>query len=53
VLAAIAAVAEAVPMAGSIAAGLIAVGLAFTSSAQLALMVAVFFFVMHEFEANI
>jgi predicted PurR-regulated permease PerM len=53
VLALIAALGETVPVAGSIVAGVIAVGVASTVSVKLAIMVAVFCFVVHEIEANI
>jgi predicted PurR-regulated permease PerM len=53
VAAIIAAVGEAVPVVGSIVAGIVAVGLAATSSLQLAGIVAIFFFCLHELEANV
>ena len=53
VVALIAAMAEAVPIAGPILAGLFAVLLALTVSGQLALWVALVFIVLHEVEANI
>lgn len=53
VAAIIAAVGEAVPVVGSIVAGIIAVGLAATSSLKLAGIVAIFFFCLHELEANV
>ena len=53
VAAIVAALGEVVPVVGSIVAGLIAVGLAATSSVQLAGIVAIFFFGLHELEANV
>ena len=53
VVALLAAMAEAVPIAGPILAGLFAVLLALTVSGQLALWVALVFLVLHEIEANI
>lgn len=53
VVALVAALAEAVPIAGPILAGLFAVALALTVSSELALWVALVFVVLHEFEANI
>ena len=53
VVALVAALAEAVPIAGPILAGLFAVLLALTVSGQLALWVALVFVVLHELEANI
>lgn len=53
VVALVAALAEAVPIAGPILAGLFAVLLALTVSGQLALWVALVFVVLHEIEANI
>ena len=53
VVALVAALAEAVPIAGPILAGLFAVALALTVSGELALWVALVFVVLHEFEANI
>jgi predicted PurR-regulated permease PerM len=53
VVALVAALAEAVPIAGPILAGLFAVLLALTVSGQLALWVALVFVVLHEVEANV
>jgi predicted PurR-regulated permease PerM len=53
VVAVVAALAEAVPIAGPILAGLFAVALALTVSSGLALWVALVFVVFHEIEANI
>src|SRR5580765_69309 len=53
VVALVAAMAEAVPIAGPILAGLFAVLLALTVSGQLALWVALVFVVLHEVEANV
>jgi predicted PurR-regulated permease PerM len=53
VVALVAALAEAVPIAGPILAGLFAVLLALTVSGQLALWVALVFVVLHEIEANV
>jgi predicted PurR-regulated permease PerM len=53
VLALIAALGETVPVAGSIVAGIIAVAVATTVSIKLAIIVGVFFFVVHEIEANV
>ena len=53
VVALLAAMAEAVPIAGPILAGLFAVLLALTVSGQLALWVALVFLLLHEIEANI
>jgi predicted PurR-regulated permease PerM len=53
VVALVAAIGEAVPVAGSIMAGTLAVIVATTVSLKLALIVAVLFFVLHEIEANV
>jgi predicted PurR-regulated permease PerM len=53
VVALIAAIGEMVPVAGSIVAGVVAVSIASTVSVKLAIMVGIFFFVLHEIEANV
>ena len=53
VIALIAAIGETIPIVGPIIGGITAVGVAITVSPQLALMVGVYFLVLHQLEANV
>ncbi len=53
VIALVAAIGETIPIVGPIIGGIAAVGVAITVSAQLALMVGVYFLVLHQLEANV
>jgi len=53
VIALIAAIGETIPIVGPIIGGIAAVGVAITVSPQLALMVGVYFLVLHQLEANV
>jgi predicted PurR-regulated permease PerM len=53
VIALVAAIGETIPIVGPVIGGIAAVGVAITVSAQLALMVGVYFLVLHQLEANV
>jgi predicted PurR-regulated permease PerM len=53
VVALVAAIGETIPMVGPVIGGIAAVGVAITVSAQLALLVGVYFLVLHQLEANV
>src|SRR5205823_3514175 len=53
VVALIAAVGETVPIVGPIVGGIAAVGVAATTSTKLAVMVGIYFFALHQLEANV
>src|SRR5260370_5907451 len=53
VIALVAAIGETIPIVGPVIGGIAAVGVAVTVSAQLALMVGVYFLVLHQLEANV
>ena len=53
VIALVAAIGETIPIVGPIIGGIAAVGVALTVSPQLALMVGVYFLVLHQLEANV
>jgi predicted PurR-regulated permease PerM len=53
VIALVAAIGETIPIVGPVIGGIAAVGVALTVSLQLALMVGVYFLVLHQLEANV